>query len=198
MMQTAEAQERVAPRVIGRPTSYDSNIAMEICDALAQTPRGLDFLCSTNPHWPSSRTIWYWLAKHEAFLQSYERAREQQATLLFEEALEIADDSSRDTRLVGPADDLREAPDTEWIARSKLRVETRMRMAGKLHPKKYGDHKQVTVEANVQVHQTATLDASALDPAKRLALREILLLASAQSDPDTIEGTATEPGADLA
>ncbi|MGH7745688.1 MAG: hypothetical protein ACREQ5_13000, partial [Candidatus Dormibacteria bacterium] len=32
---------------------------------------------------------------------------------------------------------------TEQVARSKLRVDTRMRMAGKLAPKKYGDELRI-------------------------------------------------------
>jgi hypothetical protein len=61
--------------------------------------------------------------------------------LLFDECLEIADDVSRDTKYVGGRGDSEaaEVANVEWISRSKLRVDTRLRMAGKLAPKKYGD-----------------------------------------------------------
>lgn len=150
-----------APREIprGRPTLFRPELAEEICDAIATTPRGLDYLCAMNPHWPSSRTIWRWVEAHEKFRQSYLRAHAQQAALLAFEALEIADDASRDTKWVGPAGAQYEVMDAEWVARSKLRVETRLRMAGKLDPKKWGE--RATVEHTGEVtHRPVT----AIDP----------------------------------
>lgn len=123
----------------GRPSDYTDEIAEEICELIATTPRGLDFICNTHDDLPSARTVARWLAAHESFRQRYVRARERQADLIFDECLEIADDGTNDTKLVGAEGDEREAQNSEWISRSKLRVDTRMRMAGKLNPKKYGD-----------------------------------------------------------
>lgn len=123
----------------GRPSSYTPEIADEICERLATTPRGLDFICESDEALPSARQVHRWLNEHEDFRQSYVRARERQADLLFDECLEIADDGSNDTKLVGREGEEREVTDSDVIQRSKLRVETRLRMAGKLAPKKYGD-----------------------------------------------------------
>lgn len=124
---------------MGRPSDFTQEIADAICERIATTPRGLDWICAQDDELPSARTVHRWLDQHDAFRQSYVRARERQADLLFDECLEIADDVSHDTKLVGREGEEREVADTEWISRSKLRVETRMRMAGKLAPKKYGD-----------------------------------------------------------
>lgn len=122
---------------MGRPSEYTPEMADEICERIATTPRGLDFICDSDEQLPCARTVHRWLNAHEDFSQSYLRARERQADLLFDECLEIADDSSNDTKIVGEEE--REVANTEWISRSKLRVDTRLRMAGKLNTKKYGD-----------------------------------------------------------
>lgn len=123
---------------------FTDEIAAEICERIATTPRGLDFICANDEALPSPRTVHRWLNDHETFRQSYLRARERQADLIFDECLEIADDCSNDTKIVGGDDYEREVANTEWISRSKLRVDTRMRMAGKLAPKKYGEKLDIT------------------------------------------------------
>lgn len=128
---------------MGRPSDFTAAMGEEICERIATTPRGLDFICQSDEALPSPRTVHRWLAASEEFRQSYLRARERQADLIFDECLEIADDGTNDTKLVGAEGEEREVCDSEWISRSKLRVETRMRMAGKLLPKKYGDRQTV-------------------------------------------------------
>lgn len=124
---------------MGRPSDYTTELGEAICEAIATTPRGLDFICEQRADFPSAATVMRWLSQHEAFCESYLRARERQADLIFDECLEIADDSSGDTKLVGRDGEEREVLDSEWVARSKLRIDTRLRMAGKLAPKKYGE-----------------------------------------------------------
>jgi hypothetical protein len=88
---------------------------------------------------PARSTVFKWLADpaNASFVDQYARAREAQAEALFEDILEIADDSSGDVKIVG--EDEREVCNTEFVARAKLRVDARKWMAGKLAPKKYGD-----------------------------------------------------------
>lgn len=129
----------VKKRPVGRPSSYTPELANEICERIATTPRGLDFICESDDALPSARTVARWLDEQPQFRQSYVRARERQADLIFDECLEIADDASNDVKLVGREDEEVEVCNTEFVQRAKLRIETRMRMAGKLAPKKYGD-----------------------------------------------------------
>ncbi len=121
---------------MGRHSEYSQAMADKICELIATTPRGLDFICRTNEDLPCAKTVHTWLSKNDYFLQKYLRARESQADLIFDECLEIADNNAHDTI---KADGGREVLNGEWVARCKLRVDTRMRMAGKLAPKKYGD-----------------------------------------------------------
>lgn len=129
---------------IGRPSSFTDEIADEICERLAGA-QSLRKIC-LDDHMPKQATIFRWLAdeRYAAFREQYARAREAQADALFDETLDIADDGSNDwmerRREDGSVD---EVVNHEHISRSKLRIETRRWMAGKLKPKKYGDKIEV-------------------------------------------------------
>jgi hypothetical protein len=79
----------------------------------------------------------------------YARAKEQQADLLAEEIIEIADDSSKD--LQGYDDYNNPIENKEFVNRSKLRVDARKWVASKLKPKKYGDK----LELDGGIHTTS-------------------------------------------
>jgi len=69
-------------------------------------------------------------------IQQYTRAREAQADKLAEDILAIADDGMSDTYTDAEGN---ERTNQEVIARSRLRVDARKWLAGKMAPKKYGD-----------------------------------------------------------
>ena len=64
----------------------------------------------------------------------------KQAEILAEEILQIADDASGDIKY---DKDGNESLNGEFVARSRLRIDTRKWLAAKLLPKAYGDKKQV-------------------------------------------------------
>ena len=66
----------------------------------------------------------------------YARAREQQADKLVADMLEIADNGTNDTQIDA---DGNKRTDQDVIARSRLRVEARKWLAGKMNAKKYGE-----------------------------------------------------------
>jgi len=139
-----------------RPVEYSAEVAEAICNAIATTPRGVDFLCRTHDGFPVKSTVTNWLNEYPEFRQAYEAAKLIQADLLFDQCLEIADDGSGDTKTVTRNDGKEiEVMDLEWVARSKLRVETRLKMAGKLNPKKYGDKLDVDHVMGVIRHEDA-------------------------------------------
>jgi hypothetical protein len=127
----------------GRPSSYSQAMADLICNGLAEG-RSLRSICSAD-NMPHAGTVCRWLAAHAEFREQYARAREAQAETLFDEMLDIADDGRNDTYL---DENGNKRTDHDVIARSKLRVETRKWMAGKLKPKVYGD--KVDVNHGVQ------------------------------------------------
>jgi hypothetical protein len=80
------------------------------------------------------------LARHKEFSDQYAYARDAQADVLFDEVLDIVDDASND--YMSSVDDeggLAYKLMGENIQRSRLRMDARKWMAGKLRPKKYGD-----------------------------------------------------------
>jgi hypothetical protein len=82
-----------------------------------------------------------WLRTKDEFKQQYTKAKEESADALFEQILDIADDGSNDW-VEQHSEDAGKAAykvNGEAIQRSKLRVDTRKWMAGKMRPKKYGD-----------------------------------------------------------
>lgn len=88
---------------------------------------------------PAVRTVSDWKSDRPDFAASFARAREDGFDAIAAECLRIADDTSGDTKIVGNDDYEREAANTEWIARSKLRVETRLKLLAKWDPKRYGE-----------------------------------------------------------
>ena len=119
----------------GRPSDYSEDTAKAICERLIGG-ESLRTICK-DAGFPDSSTVYLWLAKEEnaQFREQYARAREWQMETLGEEALEIADDATRDTKLVGREGQEVEVCNTEWVARSKLRVETRKWFMAVLAPK---------------------------------------------------------------
>ncbi len=127
---------------VGRPADYTDELANKICDLIACSNKGLATICK-DEKLPARSTIYEWIDKHKEFSDKYARAREDQADFLAEEILEIADDSSRDTKTIKGKDgkDI-EVEDTEWTNRSKLRVDARKWTAARLCSKRWGDKVQ--------------------------------------------------------
>lgn len=124
----------------GRPSSYNPEIAAEICAELA-LGQSLRKVCLPE-HRPAVSTIFYWIGTIPEFSEQYEKAKAECADFLAEEIIEIADDGTND--YMESLD-----PETggvigyklngEHVQRSRLRVDARKWIAAKLKPKKYGD-----------------------------------------------------------
>ena len=92
---------------------------------------------------PSVATVGNWKAADEVLSSAIARAREEGFDAIALQCLEIADETSRDTVIT----DTGERANSEWISRSKLRVETRLKLLAKWDPKRYGDKLQVGGDA---------------------------------------------------
>jgi hypothetical protein len=87
----------------------------------------------------SSKTFFQWVEEEKEIdgvvdkpnVKQYARACEERHTALFEEILDIADESG--------SDKVNGVLDSEAIQRSKLRVDARKWVLSKMNPKKYGD-----------------------------------------------------------
>jgi hypothetical protein len=87
--------------------------------------------------------------KDEQFAAELLAAEATNLRQLVDECIHIADDSSQD--LAGHDKGGNPIPNTEFIQRARLRIETRIRLAGKLIPHIYGDK---AAQVNVQSHTT--------------------------------------------
>jgi hypothetical protein len=93
---------------------------------------------------PCRFTFYEWIRKYPEFAAIYAIAKNDCADYLVEEILEIADDGTNDYTVVNAEDGgIAYKTNGEVVARSRLRVDTRKWIAGKLKPKKYGDISQV-------------------------------------------------------
>src|SRR3990167_2608340 len=124
----------------GRPTRYTSELATEICDAIAANSKGVKKLCAENPHWPNKDTIFTWIKNNSEFSDQYARAKAQQIEALVDEIIDIADNSTQDEII---NDQGVRVCNSEFIARSRLRIDTRKWLAAKLCPRLYGDKEEL-------------------------------------------------------
>ena len=136
---------------MARPSSFTQEIADAICEGIAEG-KSLRSMLREDESLPASSTLFRWLAQNKEFSEQYARAREAQADVLFDEVLSIADDGLNDTYT---DEEGRVRTNVDVIARSKLRVDARKWMAGKLRPKVYGDKIQTEHSGEMTV-RTAT------------------------------------------
>jgi len=123
-----------------RRSEYNEEIGREICEVIANTPKGIKQLCRENPHWPCMDTIFKWKRVHKSFAEQYTQAKRDQIEAYVEDIIDIADNATNDYCINGKGE---EVLDNEHLHRSRLRIDTRKWLAGKLAPKIYGDKVQV-------------------------------------------------------
>ena len=126
----------------GRPSEYSTETADEFCARIAEG-ESLRTIC-LDGHMPALTTIFRWMRTHEDFRQQYARAKEQQADAMAEEIIDIADDATNDwmEKHDQHGNSIGYQLNGDHVQRSKLRIESRKWLMGKLKPKKYGDKVQ--------------------------------------------------------
>jgi hypothetical protein len=88
-----------------------------------------------------TKTFYKWLEESEELQERYKKATQKRADNIFEEMLEIADKQSADMSYNERGEEI---INHNVINRSRLQIDTRKWMLGKLNPKKYGDKLDVT------------------------------------------------------
>lgn len=132
-------------RAPGRPTRFSEKVLADICAELAKgTPMAV--ICRAEKM-PAVRTVSDWVAMDKKVSASIARAREEGFDALAAECLEIADETSHDTI----SDDFGDKPNHEWITRSRLRIDTRLKLLSKWDPKRYGDKLDLEVKGDAVV-----------------------------------------------
>lgn len=91
---------------------------------------------------PTQKTFFDWLHEDEEKVKQYARACELRAEQIFEDILEIADETQGDKKYTESG----EIIDSEYVARSRIKIDARKWMLGKMNPKKYGDKLDMTTD----------------------------------------------------
>lgn len=95
---------------------------------------------------PCYATVYNWLDKDREFATRFAGARECGEDVIAQECFEIADDSSNDwIERQDKKGETYTAFNAEHVQRSKLRIETRLKLLAKWNPKKYGEKIQQEV-----------------------------------------------------
>ena len=119
----------------GKSIKYTQALVDLICERIATHGVGLKKLCEMFDDMPEKATIRRWRIKYPEFGSQYARAKTQQIETLIDEIIDIADDASEDAIINEHGT---KVCNTEFIARSRLRIDTRKWLASKLVPKVYG------------------------------------------------------------
>ena len=119
--------------------AFDQAIADQICNRIAEG-EPLRQICRDEAM-PAWRTVYLWMETQPEFAARIACARKIGFDAIAEECLEIADDRRFDTtmaRTLGKNSEY-EIAHTEWISRSRVRIETRLKLLAKWDPKRYGE-----------------------------------------------------------
>lgn len=134
-----KAATAIVKRPVGRPARYHFLLAAEILVRIAGG-ESLKRICQ-DPRLPSDTTVNEWVIDDvEGFAARYARARMIAAERIFEECLEIADNTEGDFRIVYDAKGTPSVmADHYHMNRARLMVDTRKFMLAKLYPRKFGE-----------------------------------------------------------
>lgn len=132
--------------------SFEDDVIAEL---LARTEKGepLTKVCG-DPRMPKRRTVYDWIETDAEFAARFHAARARGVHALAEECLAIADEP---------------AADAVVVANKRLRIDTRLRLAGKWLPKIYGEKVDVNHTGEVAVrHDLSGYTADELDALETL------------------------------
>ncbi len=145
-MSLAIATDRGTTAKVGRPRIYNERMAQKLCERI-MSGESLNKICES-PTFPSKLTVIRWLAnpEYKEFRDLYYYARRVQAEILVDDMWDIIDDTSEDwiETFDKHGNPNGYKPNHETAANKRLRVDSIKWYAGKMVPKIYGDHLDVT------------------------------------------------------
>lgn len=135
----------------GRPSKFTQAVADEIVERIS-AGETLRSVCR-DEHMPAWQTIYDWLHKNEEFSGRIARARELGEDAIAQECVDIADNAVNDwmERLDKDGAGVGWQLNGDHVQRSKLRIDTRLKLLAKWNPKKYGERVQQDLTARVTV-----------------------------------------------
>jgi hypothetical protein len=148
----------------------------QISDLLKRTEKGepLSRICE-DARMPGRRTVYEWIEADPDFAAQFRAARARGVHALAEECLQIADEKV-------------DKDDSVAVANKRVRIDTRLRLAGKWLPKEYGEKLDVNYNGEVtHRHDLSRLSADELDALESLVAK------GADASGDTSGEGASEP-----
>jgi hypothetical protein len=130
---------------MGRPSKYSNAMADRICERLVNG-ESLRAICRDGKM-PDASNVFRWLRAKPSFREQYARAKEEQADTLADDILDIADNAENDWMASNAPGNKGWTINGEAVQRSKLRIDARKWLAGKMKPKKYGDRVDLNHES---------------------------------------------------
>ncbi len=127
-----------APALTMKHVYLTDGIWSVILDRIA-AGESLNKICST-VDMPGRKAVFERIGKDTTAMQQYNLALSLRADTHAEELLTISDDGTNDTYV---DDEGNRRVDTDVIARSKLRVDTRKWIISRMDPKRYGDRQTI-------------------------------------------------------
>ena len=177
-MKKSETTDLLTPeRGRGRPTDYSAELADLICERII---KGMSVRkIGDMDDMPCEDTIYTWLARHRDFSEKYNEAVQHRTTKYMDECVDLADNMpdgvmfiagngnlyTRDEVLQLNAQERAMAGlqpiglSTELINKRRLQIETRLKAAARMHPRKWGERTFVESKndnTNVNVETTTT------------------------------------------
>jgi hypothetical protein len=130
---------------------YDrATLVPAICDQLAQ---GVPMTVACKAVGMKVRTVNLWRENDPEIAAQFDEARDMGHDVIAADALAIADDGRRDYVKDG---DGKIAVDHDHISRSRLRVETRLKLLAKWDPRRYGDRQILAGDKDNPLFQPVT------------------------------------------
>lgn len=128
----------------GRPSDFTKELGERICTEIATSSEGLESICNRVTGFPVPSTVYLWRIRHEIFSEMYARAKEQQAQLLADQIITIAD-TTEPGEIVTIKPDGEERKIADMTEHRKLKIESRKWLAMKLLPRIYGDKSTIEI-----------------------------------------------------
>lgn len=137
---------------------YRQRIMDVVCGVTAESTFGIQRICKSlgekDSSFPSCRAIRDWMSENDELAAQYAHAKQKQLHILADEIIEISDDNSYDEIFT---DEGKRMMNAEFVARSKLRVDSRKWVLSKLMPKVYGD--KIEIDNNITMKELPTVNA---------------------------------------
>ena len=148
---------KAEPKKTGRPSKQTQALVDEICARLSMG-EPLAQICR-DAHMPHDSTVRQWGKADETVSLAIACAREDGFDSIAADCLKIADDSTNDyvEKLAGQGDEqaIKTMLNAEHVQRSKLRIETRLKLLAKWDPKRYGERMQTELSGELTVRTLA-------------------------------------------